>query len=290
MKPYLSVFLCFLCFRMDTPQCSSSRPRRKAARLIDYKELSDVKIPKRKRQRVDSKKVETDTRTDTTLFRVNILETDEENGSVKVSYIGYGDEYDEWRPSDDIVDLISDADNGEHVDESASPGDGNHDFANSGETLVPIPSQQFCLYNELAFKIKSLLISSRKADPQCKIIMTFDKLCYDGLLYRGVAVKKHGCKEIYTVISLNKLDILGERWYIRGINVAGDFSFVKPGSVRYFLKCCQGQKDYQIQSDGSLKMFNFGTRYQLTFSFIREDGTLPQWYTTLKLCQTVVRL
>ena len=289
MKPYLSVFLRLLCFRMNTSQCSSSRPRRKVAHLIDYKELSDVKIPKRKRQRVNSKKVETDTRNDTTLFRVNILETDEESGSVKVSYIGYSDEYNEWRPRDDIVDLTSDADNGKLVDESS--GNTNHDFADLGETLVPIPSQQFCLYNELAFKIKSLLISNRKADPQCKIIMTFDKLCYDGLLYRGVPVKKHGCKEIYTVISLSKLDdILGERWYIRGINVAGDFSFVKPGSVRYFLKCCQGQKDYQIQSDGSLKMFNFGTRYQLTFSFIREDGTLPQWYTTLKLCQTVVRL
>ena len=212
------------------------------AHLVDYKELSDVKLPKRKRQRVNYKKVETDTRTDSALFRVNILETDEENGSVKVSYIGYGDEHNEWRSSEDIIDLVSNADNGELVDESSgnTKGNTNHDFANLGETLVPIPSQQFCLYNELTFKIKSLLISNRKADPQCKIIyMTFDKVCYDGLLYRGVLVKKNGCKEIYTVISLSKLDdILGERWYIRGINVARDFSFVKPGSVRYFLKCC----------------------------------------------------
>lgn len=274
---------------MDTSQCSSSRPRRKAARLIDYKELSDVKIPKRKR--VNSKKVETniDTTEDTTLFRVNVLETDE-NGFVKVSYIGYGDEYNEWRPIDDIVDLVRDADNGELVDSLVDDIKITNDF-DSGETQGPIPSHQFCLYNELAFKIKSLLISNRKADPQCKITMTFDKLCFDGLLYRGVPVMNHGHKEIYSVISLNKLDdILGTRWYIRGINVAGDFSFVKPGSVRYFLKCCQGQKDYQIQPDGSLRMFNFGTRYQLTFSFIREDGTLPQWNTTLKLCQTVVRL
>ena len=46
------------------------------------------------------------------------------------------------------------------------------------------------------------------------------------------------------------------------------------------MKCCQGQKDYQIQPDGSLKVFNFGTRYQLTFSFICEDGT----FSTVMVC------
>ena len=258
------------------------------AGLIDYKKLSDVKIPKQKRSKSKKAKIDADTmERDTRLFRVNILDTDEENGSVKVSYIGYGNEYNEWRPSEDIVDLINDTDNGE------SSSSTKNDFADVEETTVPMsmPSQQFCLYNELAFRIKSLLISNRKADPLCKILITFDKLCYDGLLYRGVPVKKHACKEVYTVTSLSKLDdILGERWYIRGINAAGDFSFVKPGSVRYFMKCCQGQKDYQIQSDGSLKIFTFGNRYQLTFSFIREDGTLSQWYTTLKLCKTDVRL
>ena len=200
-------------------------------------------------------------------FCVNILETDEENGSVKVSYIGYDDEYNEWRPSDDIVDL------------STMANLWMNRQVKLGETLVPIPSQQFCLYNELALKIKSLLISNRKADPQCKLIMTFDKLCYDGLLYRGVPVKKHGYKEIYTVISLSKLDdILGERWYIRGINVAGDFSFVKPGSVRYFFEMLQ---DYQIQSDGSLMMFNFGTRYQLTL--------VLSWCCTHQLLNTYLK-
>ena len=91
------------------------------------------------------------------------------------------------------------------MDESS--GNTNHDFTDLEETLVPIPSQQFCLYNELAFKTKLLLISNRKTDPQCKIIMMFDKLCYDGLLYRGAPVKKHGCKEIYSVISLSKLEL-----------------------------------------------------------------------------------
>ena len=46
------------------------------------------------------------------------------------------------------------------------------------------------------------------------------------------------------------------------------------------MKCCQGLKDYQIQSDGSLKIFTFGNRYQVTFSSIREDGTLSQCYPT----------
>ena len=83
---------------------------------------------------------------------------------------------------EDFVDFTNDTDNGE------SSSNTKNDFADEKETTEPIamPSQQFCLYNELAFRIKSLLISNRKADPLCKILMTFDKLCYDGLLCRDV--------------------------------------------------------------------------------------------------------
>ena len=105
MKPYYPCF--FVCY---TSQCSSSRSRKKAAHLIDYKELSNVKIPKQKHHLVNS---ETNTHTDTTLFDVNILESDEENDSVKINCIGCSDEYNEWRPSNYIVDLISSADNGD---------------------------------------------------------------------------------------------------------------------------------------------------------------------------------
>ena len=51
--------------------------------LIDYKRLSDVKIPKCKKVKIDTDTIEQNTR----LFRINILKTDRENASVKVSYI-----------------------------------------------------------------------------------------------------------------------------------------------------------------------------------------------------------
>ena len=57
------------------------------AHLIDYKKLSNVKIPKQKHHLFNSKKVEIDTHTDTTLPR-EYLGGDEENDSVKVSCIG----------------------------------------------------------------------------------------------------------------------------------------------------------------------------------------------------------
>ena len=57
------------------------RLARTVTRLIDYKKLSDVKIPKRKKVKIDADTMEMEQ--DTRLFRVNILETDTENGVVK---------------------------------------------------------------------------------------------------------------------------------------------------------------------------------------------------------------
>lgn len=157
----------------------------------------------------------------------------------------------------------------------------------SDSDITP-PVKQFSLYDKLAYRVKSLLVSYRKGDPTCCISMSFDTIFFDGLIQRGVAVSTSTRvkQKKYTLSSLTKLDdILCRRWYIRGLNTAGDFCYVKPGTVTYYLKYSKGRVDYQLKSDGTLDSARFGQGYQLIFKFVREDGTASQWSDVLKLCQ-----
>ena len=54
---------------------------------------------------------------DSTLYRLRILEEDPEKRRVRVRYVGYSDEYDEWRRMDEIVtvDHHEDEDNSDLV-------------------------------------------------------------------------------------------------------------------------------------------------------------------------------
>jgi len=90
---------------------------------------------------------------------------------------------------------------------------------------------------------------------------------------------------MYGLSSLSKLDdLLGDRWYIRGLNRAGDFCYVEPGSVKFYLKTPQQKADYQMQEDGSMKIQYFGFKNQLNFQFVRSDGTQAEWSSVLRSC------
>ncbi len=58
----------------------------------NYRDLADVKLPP------PSKKAKEDP-----LYAVEVLEKDEDSGRVKVHYVGYGAEYDEWKREEEIV-------------------------------------------------------------------------------------------------------------------------------------------------------------------------------------------
>ena len=101
----------------------------------------------------------------------------------------------------------------------------------------------------------------------CCVSMGFDTIHFDGLVMRSVLADRksqNSKRYIYTLSTLTKLDdILGSRWYIRGINAAGDFCFVEPKTVRYQLLFSSGKADYQLLEDGTLKQFVYGARHQL---------------------------
>ena len=107
---------------------------------------------------------------------------------------------------------------------------------------------------------------------------------FEGLIRRGEKTNGQRNREVYQLFSLTKLDdILGERWYICGLNITGDFCYVKPRTVKYYLK--RGRQDYQMQNDGLIIKHTFGGSCQLCFHFVRGDGTTAEWNHVLKLCQ-----
>jgi len=91
----------------------SARPKRSVNRQ-DYRQLADVKLPivRKGRGRVEESSLTSDK-----LYRLQILEEDQENGRVKVGYVGYGDEFDEWRRVEEVVSIDDD----EEDDNSAQP-------------------------------------------------------------------------------------------------------------------------------------------------------------------------
>ena len=108
---------------------------------------------------------------------------------------------------------------------------------------------------------------------------------FDSLVIRGIRKETTGKKEVCSLDSLLKLnDLLGDRWYIRGINVAGDFCYIEPGTVRFYLKQLKPKPDFQLKDDGTLVKHYFGIQNQLVFQFVRNDGTSRQWSNVLQSC------
>lgn len=218
------------------------------------------------------------------LYRVSVVAENVRQGRVKVHYIGYGHEYDEWRPADEVIDLMPGRQ--EDVENESTSGNSERD----DDEVVEASESDFKplnLYKELASKIKSSLISSRRRDPVCRVELGFDAIYFEGLVKRARLITKsrQSTRQTYSIDKFSKLEeILGRRWYIRGLNLAGDFCYVKPGSVIFYLMKRKVRVDYQLEEDGTIKKYPFGGGYQLVFKFVRGDGIHTQWDSVRRSC------
>ena len=77
-----------------------------------------------------------------------------------------GEEYDEWKLLEDIIELS----------ESSSADEA------SSVTTTSLLVGKFCLYKELAYRVKALLCSLRKGNPLCRVVMSFDIIYFEGLI------------------------------------------------------------------------------------------------------------
>jgi len=138
------------------------------------------------------------------------------------------------------------------------------------------------VFEELAQRIKSLLTSSRKGDPNCCIVMQFDQVSFDSLSLRCSLSAKH---KFYRVPNLMKLnDLLGERWFVRGLNISGDFCYIVRDTIKLCMKRAIGKPDYQWLNDRTMVKKFFGAQLQLVFSFVKGDGVASQWSSIVQSC------
>ena len=253
----------------------NQRPKRSLC-TVNYAELADVKVPTvRKQKRESVKRTEEPDDRPSTLYRLSIVEENRQEGLVKVRYVGYGEKYDEWRLESEVVNLSG---------EEGSSCDSNDAVSDDVPFRGPLQSQ-CSVFEELVYRIKALLTSSRKGDPNCRIIMSFDQVSFDALALRCSLVNRNSnCKrKVYKVQDLTKLnDLLGDRWHIRGINAAGDFCYVMHDTMKLYMKQSQGRPDYQLLDDGTMVKTYFGRQKQLVVSFIRGDGVTSQWNDIVK--------
>ena len=130
------------------------------------------------------------------------------------------------------------------------------------------------------------MVAKRKGDPVFTIVMNFDKVYFKGHIRHGVKTNGRQNRDVYQLSSLSKLDdILGERWYVCGLNANGDFCYVQPKTVKYYFKTAKQKVDYQMQADGLLRKYVFGGNSQLVFHFICGNDTVADWDHVLKSCQ-----
>ena len=99
------------------------------------------------------------------------------------------------------------------------------------------------------------LKSSRKASSEAKIELPFDQTKFDEIKGKGTLKKKHRGKEIYGITKYGDLDnLLGSKWFIRGLNENGDFCYAILNTVAFYLKGRINIVDYKPnEEDGSIR-------------------------------------
>ena len=129
-------------------------PARQVTRkVVDFKKLTTVELPKRRKLA----KRDTDG-----LYDIEVLEKCD--GRVRIHYVGYSELYDECCLQSEIV-----------VQNSTV----QHDTDGSRAVCVTV-LYVFSLYRELSLRIKQCLTSGRESIPLVKIKTSFDKVQYNG--------------------------------------------------------------------------------------------------------------
>lgn len=196
----------------------------------DYQKLADIQLPRQTKGSEIREKP----------YPIEVVEREGEH--VKIHYIGYGDDEDEWREASELVQL----------------------------SKKPQPYIPFELHRELAYQIQAALDSRYRKDPDVRIEVPFDKLLFDGgLKQHGHMLRTFHGHDVYTIYHYSDLEpLLGEGWHMRGINDSMNFCYVNLQTVQYHLHERKGLDHYW--PDGRKTTMPGG--HILIFRFVRMDG------------------
>lgn len=223
------------------------RPKRETKILNRYSEA--FVEPKVKKPRISWKN-------DNKLYDVEIVDTNKEEGKIKIHFKGYSDKYDEWRSC---------------VGEDMPIARLERRSVLSRDSLVDrLTSFHESLYRE----VKRKLYSRHRDDPEVRIDLPIDEDVFEEGMktIKNTTTKMSRGKTIYSVRSNRDLDeLLGAKWDERIFNQYGDFAYVFHGTVRFWCskktrvteyKLIGGRYVESVIEDGNI----------LIFTFVRGDG------------------
>ena len=125
-----------------------------------------------------------------------MLEEDVSGRRFKVRYIGYGEEYDKWKPVEDVV----------NVGDSCSDSESECDEFSQSADAKSLRYKPYSLYDELSFRTKSMLISNRKGDPVCMVSMNLTQYIlmalFEGASHYQDSVTQYPNSQTLTIFSV----------------------------------------------------------------------------------------
>ena len=224
------------------------RSKRKQSK-VDYKQLSDTKLPRAKRVRRQNPNDICDE-----LFPIEVLQREDQR--VQVHYIGYDVKYDEWKDEADIECLTE---NEAEAEDSQSVG----------TCYKPLS-----LYDILRVRIKRALTCSRKDSSFIKISMPFDIPLYNGgLKAAGVPSCISAGIQHYKLKNYADLNhLLGRDWHFRGLNANGDYGYAV---LDFYIRKCRALTEYMPSQlkGGDIVLAKTDAGHSLVFSFVCNYGT-----------------
>ena len=170
------------------------------------------------------------------IFSLQIVDRDKIQNKVKIHFIGYSSDFDEWRDGDDLVDS-----------EKSSLGRFVTRFTPSEDSLSDRAS---ALFSRLSREIKFSLFSTKRESLEVWIEMQIDMDIYYTHLQNSGFVKKSRGREVHCVDNNSQLyDLPGSKWFERIQNVNGDFCYVIPGTVTFWLHEKKPVKEFVYVGD-----------------------------------------
>lgn len=195
---------------------------------------------------------------DNKLYDVEVTEVDKVNKTVKLHFVGFGSQFDEWRPF-----------GGDGVGEYFP-------FLRTERLLAPVEQsvgdREQIFLGLLYREIKKKLWSGRREDPEVNIDLNVDH----DVFMKGLGTVKPSIMErgrmVFPLKSNRDLDVfLGQTWDERILNCNGDFAYVIEGTVKYWLGQRSPITEYKLIGGQYIKS-EIENCYFIAFQFVRGDG------------------
>jgi hypothetical protein len=201
------------------------------------------------------------------VYKLQVIDRDKVTNSIKVHYIGFSEEYDEWRDCGELL-------------ENNNLGRVRRRYSATDKSLHDRSS---LFFDRLGRNIKHSLFATKRESPEIRLEEVCEQDIFDNYLKSIGEVKKCRGREIHCVNNVTNQDmenILGDKWYERILNKNKDFSYVVKGTIQFWLHQKAPIKEF-VTVGNQLIENEIENDLILVFTFVREDGTGKDYDTAV---------